>query len=543
MTLSVSSLALPSTGATTSAPLPRLRDLELVTSKDNETAVPPPVPTDTLRGLTVLGYQGWFATPNDDDNNGWVHWGPLENGTGIMEDYWPELIEYGVDERHDAPGYFFPNGTQAQLFSSDNKATVSRHFQWMEQYGIDGVAIQRFGVEVSSIRHKRVLNYSLAAAAVTGRILYVEYDLSGMKEADIIPTISKDWAALVAQGVTKHPRYLHHGGHPVVGVFGFYMSRFSASTAAGILDIFAITGSSTTANTIEAGANPLGAFVAGSGQWFWWKANPSPAWSAVFYRMGSWSPWNMGNWFGGMADPHATTSYWRADAQNFTDHGVIWSPEIYPGCSTAHRDHKPPGGKGARIPRMKGAFLWEQFALATRMKVQTVFLGMFDELDEGTQILKVTNSPPTQATGDIGYEGMPSDVYLCFAGHGTAMVRGDIPYSATKPDCVGKTQPTIPTAVAGSTFDGRISDSTVLRVEWEPALALEGGGEIDHYEILVDRVIRRTQSASTTAIHVVVIADDVGARSGNATGSWRVRAVNTLGNVGGWSFRQELSSV
>ena len=55
------------------------------------------------------------------------------------------------------------------------------------------------------------------------------------------------------------------------------------------------------------------------------------------------------------------------------------------------QDHKPVGSKGTRIPRSKGAFLWEQFAVATELKVQTAFVGMFDELDEGTMILKVTD--------------------------------------------------------------------------------------------------------------------------------------------------------
>lgn len=58
--------------------------------------------------------------------------------------------------------------------------------------------------------------------------------------------------------------------------------------------------------------------------------------------------------------------------------GVIWVPEIYPGSSTAHRDRKPPGT--GRIPRAKGAFLWEQFAVGTKLHVQTAFVGMFDEL-------------------------------------------------------------------------------------------------------------------------------------------------------------------
>ena len=76
-----------------------------------------------------------------------------------------------------------------------------------------------------------------------------------------------------------------HGIHQVVGIFGFYMERFSAATAAAILDIFQKPG-------------PNQAFVAGSGQWFWFKDKPSVEWAAVFHRMDAWSPWNMGNWNG-----------------------------------------------------------------------------------------------------------------------------------------------------------------------------------------------------------------------------------------------------
>ena len=64
-------------------------------------------------------------------------------------------------------------------------------------------------------RHLNVLNYSLAAAKQTGRVLYVEYDMSGMKEATIVATLSKDWAALVQQGVTKDAQYIHQGAKPV----------------------------------------------------------------------------------------------------------------------------------------------------------------------------------------------------------------------------------------------------------------------------------------------------------------------------------------
>lgn len=115
----------------------------------------PPSP-HSLINLTLAGYQGWFATPNDTDDNGWIHWGPLADGHGIQEDFWPEMSEFTPAEQHPAPGYTNADGTQAHLFSSDNAATVLRHFQWMEAYGVDGVALQRFDVEVGAIRHKCV---------------------------------------------------------------------------------------------------------------------------------------------------------------------------------------------------------------------------------------------------------------------------------------------------------------------------------------------------------------------------------------------------
>ena len=67
---------------------------------------------------------------------------------GIQEDYWPEMREFSAAERHDAPGYLNADGSTAQLFSSDSAAAVLRHFQWMQAYGIDGAAVQRFATSI-----------------------------------------------------------------------------------------------------------------------------------------------------------------------------------------------------------------------------------------------------------------------------------------------------------------------------------------------------------------------------------------------------------
>jgi hypothetical protein len=66
------------------------------------------------------------------------------------------------------------------------------------------------------------------------------------------------------------------------------------------------------------------------------------------------------------------------------------------------------------------------------MGVDSVYVAMFDEVDEGTAIFKVTSSPPTQAHF-VGYEGLPSDGYLRLTGEGIRMLRGERALSADIP--------------------------------------------------------------------------------------------------------------
>ena len=68
------------------------------------------------------------------------------------------------------------------MFSAENPKTVSRHFRWMKDYGIDAVAVQRFASELipKTVRHVDiVLQNVIAAAKATGRGFFIMYDLSG----------------------------------------------------------------------------------------------------------------------------------------------------------------------------------------------------------------------------------------------------------------------------------------------------------------------------------------------------------------------------
>jgi hypothetical protein len=67
-------------------------------------------------------------------------------------------------------------------------------------------------------------------------------------------------------------------------------------------------------------------------------------------------------------------------------------------------------------------------AAAKRAGADMLYVAMFDEVDEGTAIFKVTNTPPV---GDgvrfVTYEGLPSDHYLRLTGLAGEVIRGEHP--------------------------------------------------------------------------------------------------------------------
>src|SRR3954464_954292 len=93
---------------------------------------PAAIDATTMHHKVLCGYQGWFRCPGDPADKGWRHWS--RSGRRIAPDtltfeMWPDLTEYGDDEKYAAPGFTYPDGAQAHLFSSANPKTVDRHFR------------------------------------------------------------------------------------------------------------------------------------------------------------------------------------------------------------------------------------------------------------------------------------------------------------------------------------------------------------------------------------------------------------------------------
>jgi hypothetical protein len=121
---------------------------------------------------------------------------------------------------------------------------------------------------------------------------------------------------------------------------------------------------------------------------------------------------------------------WEGDLAELKAEGKGYMPTAFPGFSWDNLRRVEPGT--TMIPRKKGEFYWRQFAIFRELGIRTVFVGMFDEVNEGTAIYKVSNQIPV-GKYFVTYEGLPSDYYLKLTGAATRMIRGQMPLSETIP--------------------------------------------------------------------------------------------------------------
>jgi hypothetical protein len=105
------------------------------------------------------------------------------------------------------------------------------------------------------------------------------------------------------------------------------------------------------------------------------------------------------------------------------EHRKDYLPVIFPGFSWHNMNAN---SKQNQIPRQGGKFLWAQAVEAKRAGATMLYQAMFDEVDEGTAIFKVTNDPPVGESSFVTYEGLPSDFYLRLVGQIGRMLRGQI---------------------------------------------------------------------------------------------------------------------
>lgn len=397
---------------------------------------PAVVDATTLDRKMLFGYQGWFLCPGDGSPvNEWRHWshGGTPTAANLAIDLWPDTSELGADELF-ATGLTYADGSAARLFSAYDARTVARHFTWMKEAGIDGVALQRFLSDVQDPRffaaRNQVARNVQAGAEAEGRVFAIEYDLTGVDEAHVVDWLKSDWKYLVdTLKVTTSPRYLRDGGKPVLYLWGlgFTDRPGTPSAAAALIDWLTTSADPRYRVTLVGGIPSHWRTLDGD-------SKTDPAWADVYRSFDVLSPWTVGR-FADDAGADAYRETLAADLAAAAAAGKRFMPVVFPGFSW----HNLNGGASNKIPRRGGAFYWRQVSNAVGASATMLKTAMFDEVDEGTAMFKLAPTAASLPTGvelvplDADQAALPADFYLRVGGAATALLRGDRPPSPTLP--------------------------------------------------------------------------------------------------------------
>ena len=393
----------------------------------------------SYQGLVMCGYQGWFRAEGDGSGDGWVHYGTQGrlDTSHVHLDLWPDVSEYPQTY---PSGLTNPDGTTARVFSSWDASTTDLHFQWMEQYGIDGVFVQRFFGATRTARSRRnsrvILEHALQASQKHGRAIAVMYDLSGLNaNGEDCSSIIQDWKELVdelkitSQGTNQ--TYLYNHGKPLVAIWGLgFPDRPYNLRNIGIEKLI---------DFLKHDPQYGGCAVMLGVPTYFRDLNvdclPDPYLHQVMASADIIMPWMVQRF-----TPLLHQEMARYAADVLAD--IAWcdarhleyAPCVCPGFSWYNLSKTEFGGGHPldQIPRQKGKFYWDQFSTALGSGAKMFYVAMFDEMDEGTAIFKCSSQPPTGAHF-VSYEGLPSDYYLWLTGQAGKMLRGEIPLSRELP--------------------------------------------------------------------------------------------------------------
>lgn len=394
--------------------------------------------TSTLHRKVMCGYQGWFTTPDDGSGTNWIHYAKRNSGNLNPEtckfDIWPDTTDFTENEL--CPTVFQnADGTPAGLPSPVKQNTVLRHFQWMQEYGLDGVFVQRFHpycADREKFKHMlTVFDNCREGAKKYQRAYGMMYDLSGMKGSDCTPVID-DWKRLLDDtAFVDDDMYIHHNGKPVVSIWGLgFTDReyYTWKDCMPLVEYLKDWGA-----TVKLGI-PTG-----------WREQPQshlydpddpetsiiryfdcfedPALPEAFEIADIISPWSVARVATVEAAERLAREVWAPDLEWCRERNIDYMPVVFPGFSWHNSRRDEPFDQ---IPRDKGALLWKLYYEAVRLGSGMIYQAMFDEVDEATAIFKCSNNPPGE-NQFLDMEEVPSDHYLKIVGEATKMLRGEIP--------------------------------------------------------------------------------------------------------------------
>lgn len=379
---------------------------------------------NSVNGLVLAGYQGWFNAEGDGMDLGWKHYEKnheFRPGWCTI-DLWPETGEY--EKLYRTP-FKYDDGSPTFLFSSHDKSTSMLHFKWMKEYGIDGVFMQRFITSLRTEKGKRnyndILENALESSLTYGRAICVMYDLSGIKSEEI-QILMDDWKELAkTRKITKAETYLHHNGKPLVAVWG---AGFDDNRKYNLKDV----------RTVVKFLKEQGCSVL-LGVPTHWRSLKMDTMNdtelhSIIELVDIVHPWFVGRFnydsYDNFQDLIVKDLAWC------NERGKTYMPVIFPGFSW----YNLKGGVAApqnSIPRLGGKFFWKQVSGAIKAGAECLYLAMFDEIDEGTAIFKCANRVPVGESPFLTYEGCEPDRYLWLAGMAGKVLRKEVELTEEMP--------------------------------------------------------------------------------------------------------------
>ncbi|MCC7505926.1 MAG: T9SS type A sorting domain-containing protein [Saprospiraceae bacterium] len=386
-------------------------------------------------GKVICGYQGWFNCYGDGSPvASWRHWTagvyqsniPNPAPGNVRFEVYPDVTEYGS-------GQLFPtslgplgDGNPAVLFSSYPEEVIDLHFSWMEQHGIDGVALQRFIAEtfdgVFKAHRDSVAARVARQATAHGRMFYMMYDLSGLP-ASQYDAVKTDWSNTLdgPLNLTASPAYAYQDGKPVVALWGVGFTHVQGN-AAQSLDLI---------NWFKA----QGCYVIGGlpTHWRTGTGDSKPDFEAVYQALDMISPWTVGRYGDIPGVDNFRTNLIEPDLAWCNANNIDYQPVAFPGFAWSNWN----GGAPNLIPRDKGNFFWRQAYNIRDLGIPSMYIAMFDEYDEGTAIAPAADSylktPVDQyfLTYSADGEYCSPDFYLRLAGKSTQLIKNLVPLTVT----------------------------------------------------------------------------------------------------------------
>jgi len=405
--------------------------LLLAVSCSQGSAPPPePAPAPSAEGVEVdastldmkimLEYRGYFGCPGDESGTRyWPGW--TDGASSSME---PAAVSYLPDVSDLPAGDLcgtnmeLLDGTAVNLFSSANRRTVDRHFQWMADYGLDGVFLRRVvgGPDDDAMAglQDRVARNVRAGAEAHGRVFAIMYDLGGAAPGDI----AGDWPFVAdGLGLTGSDRYLHHDGRPVLGIDGSRLARDPEGPVALLAAVSSI-------RAALGGGREAALFVVTPARW----QSQSGWWADLLRVVDYVSPWNIGEPGDVFDDAALAPRAGEAAAA-----GVGYAPAVWPGLSGS-------GGVPLNsVPRDGGRFYWARAFEAVSAGADALYVVSFDGMDDGTAMFKLVPRIGGLPVGgsflslDVDGYDLPSDWFIRLGGESGRLLRREIPLSPALP--------------------------------------------------------------------------------------------------------------